>query len=340
MSNIARIENDLVKFIFIALLFFFSCKNKNKPAIPSNLSTFEERLEIMNNAINNAIREDSLYIVRGILFLENEKYEEAIADFMHAWKLDSSYPEALHRLSETYLAYFKSYEALQILKEASERFPESAETMRKLARLQLILKQYEEGFKALDKARKIGDGIPETAFLTGIFFKETGDTARAINSLQEAIEGDPDIEDAWIILGQLQEAKGNFIAGKYYESALQRDPENLQALLAKANFLARNNNLTEALLIFKKMQKLNPQLADPYFNAGLIYLDLDSIKQAFIDFNKAVSLNPLLIEGQYYCGLSAEWLGEYDKARKYYQTALRLAPDYSDPQDGLNRINK
>ena len=259
---------------------------------------------------------------------------------MYAWKLDSSHPKALHKLSETYLAYFKSYEALQILKEASKRFPESAETMRQLAKLQLILKQYEEGFRSLERARKIGDGIPETAFLTGLFFKETGDTARAINSLQEAIEGDPDIEDAWIILGQLQEAKGNLIAGKYYESALQRDPNNEQALMAKANFLARNNDLVGALLIFKKMQKLDSQNVDSYFNAGLIYLDLDSIKEASLSFNKAVSLNPLLVEGQYYCGLSAEWLGEFEKARKFYQTALRLAPDYKDPQEGLIRINK
>ena len=110
--------------------------------------------------------------------------------------------------------------------------------------------------------------------------------------------------------------------------------------MAKANFLARNNDLVGALLIFKKMQKLDSQNVDSYFNAGLIYLDLDSIKEASLSFNKAVSLNPLLVEGQYYCGLSAEWLGEFEKARKFYQTALRLAPDYKDPQEGLIRINK
>jgi tetratricopeptide (TPR) repeat protein len=340
MSYIVRMEKDLVKFTFITLLFIYGCKNKNTQAFPSNLSSFDKKLENINQAIKEAAKKDSLYIERGIIFLENEKYEEAIVDFMYAWKLDSSHPKALHKLSETYLAYFKSYEALQILKEASKRFPESAETMRQLAKLQLILKQYEEGFRSLERARKIGDGIPETAFLTGLFFKETGDTARAINSLQEAIEGDPDIEDAWIILGQLQEAKGNLIAGKYYESALQRDPNNEQALMAKANFLARNNDLVGALLIFKKMQKLDSQNVDSYFNAGLIYLDLDSIKEASLSFNKAVSLNPLLVEGQYYCGLSAEWLGEFEKARKFYQTALRLAPDYKDPQEGLIRINK
>jgi len=340
MSNIVRIIKGLIKFTLLAIIFFNGCSNKDQPLNKENLSVFDKKLASLNAAINKKANEDSLYLLRGYFFLENEKYEEAILDFSYAWKLDSSHPAALHQLAETYLAYFKSYEALQILKEAGKRFPGSAETWRKLAKLQLILKQYDDGFKSLEKARNTADGMPQTAFLTGVFFKEMGDTARAINSLQEAIEGDPDIEDAWIILGQLLEAKGMDLAGRYYETALQRNPTNKQALLAKANYLIRKDQLQEALIIFKKMQRLDPQNADSFFHAGLIYLDLDAVKQASEDFQKAVALNPLLVEAQYYSGLSSEWLGDEEKAAKYYQTALRLAPDYKDPREGLIRLNK
>lgn len=340
MFNIVKMEKGLSKFILLAILFLCGCKDKDKPLDEVSPSNFDYSLKNMSEAIGNSPDEDSLYLVRGSFYLKNEKFEEAALDFMQAWKLDSTYPEALHKLSDTYLAYFKSYEALQILTKAAEKFPNSAPTMRHLARLQLILKQYDDGFKSLEKARNIGEGIPETAFLLGIFFKEIGDTARAINSLQEAIEGDADIEDAWIILGQLQEAKGNAIAKKYYETALQRNPSNKQALLAKANFLAKNNELLSALRIFKKMQNLEPENADPFFNAGLIFLDVDSIEQASSQFDQAISLNPLLIEGQFYCGLSAEWLGNNEKAKKHYQLALRLAPDYKEAKDGLARLNK
>ncbi len=340
MFNIVKMEKGLSKFILLAILFLYGCKNKDKPFDEVSLSDFDQTLKNMNEAIGSTPDEDSLYLARGSFYLENEKFEEAVLDFMQAWKLDSTHPEALHKLSDTYLAYFKSYEALQILIKAGEKFPKSASTMRHLAKLQLILKQYDEGFKSLEKARNIGEGMPETAFLTGIFFKETGDTARAINSLQEAIEGDADIEDAWIILGQLQEAKGNSIAKRYYETALQRNPSNKQALMAKANFLAKNNDLLSALRIFKKLQRIEPENADPFFNAGLIFLDVDSIEQASSQFDQAISLNPLLIEGQFYCGLSAEWLGDNEKAKKHYQLALRLAPDYKDAKDGLVRLNK
>jgi tetratricopeptide (TPR) repeat protein len=340
MFHIFRIEKGFIMFTLIAIIFFNSCSHKEKPAKKEDLSAFDKKLESLNEAINKRAMDDSLYIVRGQFFLDNEKYEEAILDFMYAWKLDSSHPFALHQLAETYLNYFKSYDALQILKEAGKRFPDSAETWRKLAKLQLMLKQYDEGFKSLEKAINIGDGMPQTAFLTGVFFKEIGDTARAINSLQEAIEGDPDIEDAWIILGQLQEAKGLDKAGKYYETALQRNPTNIQALLAKANFLIRKDQLQDALLIFKKMQGLDPQNADAFFNAGLIYLDLDSIKQASAVFQEAINLNPLHVEAKYYGGLSYEWLGEKEKAKKYYQMAIRLAPDYKEPKEGLIRLNK
>lgn len=340
MFSRVKMEKSLSKFILLAILFLCSCENKDKPFDEVSPSNFDYTLKNMNEAIENSPDEDSLYLVRGDFYLKNEKFEEAVLDFVQAWKLDSTHPRALHKLSDTYLAYFKSYEALQILIKAAEKFPDSAPTMRHLARLQLILKQYDEGFKSLEKAKNTGEGIPETDFLSGIFFKEIGDTARAINSLQEAIEGDADIEDAWIILGQLQEAKGNSIAKKYYETALQRNPSNKQALMAKANFLAKNNDLLSALRIFRKMQNLEPENADPFFNAGLIFLDVDSIEQASSQFDRAISLNPLLIEGQFYCGLSAEWLGDNEKAKKHYQLALRLAPDYKEAKDGLVRLNK
>ena len=148
-------EKGLSKFILLALLFLYGCKNKDKPFDEVSLSNFDQTLKNMNEAIGSTPDEDSLYLARGSFYLENEKFEEAVLDFMQAWKLDSTYPEALHKLSDTYLAYFKSYEALQILIKAGEKFPKSASTMRHLAKLQLILKQYDEGFKSLEKARNI-----------------------------------------------------------------------------------------------------------------------------------------------------------------------------------------
>ena len=129
MFNIVKMEKGLSKFILPAILFLYGCKNNDKPFVDNSPSGFDHTLENMNEAIGTTPDEDSLYLIRGSFYLENEKFEEAVLDFMQAWKLDSTHPEALHKLSDTYLAYFKSYEALQILIKATEKFPNSAPTI-------------------------------------------------------------------------------------------------------------------------------------------------------------------------------------------------------------------
>ena len=94
--------------------------------------------------------------------------------------------------------------------------------------------------------------------------------------------------------------------------------------MANAFFLAKNYDLLSALRIFRILLIIEPENADPFFNAGLILLDVDSIEQALSQFDQAISLNPLLIEGQFYCGLSAEWLGNKEKAKNYILKAKSL----------------
>jgi len=331
-------NNGLLGFILASALFqLSSCETGPGPGTEGNTLIDKQLLEL-HTALERSPRDEGLYLKRGDYYLEKEAYGEAIQDYTRAWQIDSSRPEALFRLSDAYLAYFQSYDALQILEEAASRFPRSAETFRKLAKMQLILRQYEGGFRSLEKARTLGEGKPQTAFLTGMFFKETGDTARAINSFQEAIEGDPDLEDAWIILGNLQESRGHKIAARYYESALQRNPANVRALQAKGSLLARQGKLEEALSVFREMMRFDSQNEAAQFNAGLVLMDMDSIREAFTQFDQTRIINPLNVEAQYYAGLCAEILGESGKAEKYYQNALRLAPDYADARAGLRRL--
>jgi hypothetical protein len=75
MFNIVKMEKSLSKFIFLALLFLYGCKNNDKPFVDVSLSDFDYTLKNMNEAIGNTPDEDSLYLVRGSFYLENEKFE-------------------------------------------------------------------------------------------------------------------------------------------------------------------------------------------------------------------------------------------------------------------------
>jgi Flp pilus assembly protein TadD len=65
---------------------------------------------------------------------------------------------------------------------------------------------------------------------------------------------------------------------------------------------------------------------------------LNSIDNAFADFNQALKLNPKLAESWSNQALIYEIRGENSKATKSYQRAVILDPGYGPAQAGLSRV--
>ena len=87
------------------------------------------------------------------------------------------------------------------MERAVALYPQRIATLLKLSEVQLILKQHNTALETIDRILRIDPQNPEAYFMFGMIFKEMGDTARAVNSFQEAVELDADLIDAWINLG-------------------------------------------------------------------------------------------------------------------------------------------
>jgi tetratricopeptide (TPR) repeat protein len=298
----------------------------------------DPELEKINQAIGKNPDNPELYFKRANLYYDRDGFDEAILDLNKALRYDSTETRYLHLLADVYLDYFKSYQALKVMEKAAQLHPERIPTLLKLSEFQQILKLYEPSMKTLDQILKLDPSNAEAYFMFGMNFKEVGDTARAINSFQTAVENDPDLIDGWINLGHLQSALGNKIAGQYYETATRIDPKNLNALHAKGYYLQSIGELKKSLQVFKKMAKVDPQYTDAYFNAGLLLMDLDSLPAAYEQFNQALQTSPVHIQSFYYRGLCAEMQGQKNQAKKDFEQALRLAPDYQKAKEALIRV--
>lgn len=174
----------------------------------------------------------------------------------------------------------------------------------------------------------------------GMNFRELKDTVRAINSFQSAVEFDPDLTDAWILLGQLYQGLGDPLALQYFENALRVDSLSVAAYHAKAVYLNDLGKPLEALEVYREINLRFPQYEDAYFNAGLIYLDQDSIDKAYQQFDLLIRVSPIHIQGYYYRGLTEELSGHPEKARQDYEQALKFAPNYTLPKEGLQRLER
>ncbi len=337
------------KLFFWAVFFTFflatGCKNNNTDnqqnvAAEHTDSTLPRGIEALSKKIAANPNDPNAYLLRGKAYYELQGYDEAIADLKKAISLDSSKAEYFHYLSDVYLDYYKSREALNTLYRAEKLFPKNIPTLLKLAETQLILKNPEASLQTLGKIAKIDPTNADMFYLTGLDLLEQGKTDLAISAFQSATENNSDFIEAWIQLGELWMKKNDPVALKYFDNALRVDSNSILALHNKATYYTKNNELHKAIDIYKKIAVKNPQYEDAFFNAGLLYMDLDSMNQAFTNLNIAVNLNPTNPKAYYYRGLTSQFKGDIANAKKDFENALKLQPDMEKAKEALQKIIK
>ena len=224
------------------------------------------------------------------------------------------------------------------MENISNRYPERIPTLLKLSEFQLIIRKNEDAFRTLDRIFKLDPQNAEAFFMLGLNFKDVGDEQRAINSFQSAVENNPDLIDAWIELGYLLEKAENPMASKYFDNALRIDSLNTLALEAKENHLVGQKKYKEAIANYRKINRIDPQNPNAYYNIGLAYLQMDSIAQAQRNFNIAVKVDPVYLMGYFYRGYTAELSGDMEAAKQDYQQVLRLDPNFERASEALARL--
>jgi tetratricopeptide (TPR) repeat protein len=227
------------------------------------------------------------------------------------------------------------------MKWAEAAFPKRIPTLLKLAEFQFILKQYNDALFTLERIRAIDPLNAEMFFMFGNVFKGMDKTDQAINAYQSAVENDPDLVDAWINLAQLLADKNSPLAEKYFDNAIRIDSNNIEALHAKAYYLSnKKNDLQGAIKLYKKINTIDQQYEEGYFNLGLLYLDLDSLDKAYQSFDLAIKFNPTFVNAYYHRGVAAEMAGNLAQAKLDYKDVLRLDPDFAGAKVALERLNK
>jgi tetratricopeptide (TPR) repeat protein len=325
--------------ILLLAVSLFSCGSNDKKNGEANSKIQDQALTELNELIREDPKNPELLFQRAELYYKHTAYDEALDDLGAAQKIDSLKPEYYHLLADVYMDYYKSHFALKTMEKVVSLHPRRVPSLLKLAEFQYILKKYEKSIYTCNEVLAVDRTEPEAFFMLGMNFREIGDSERAKNSFQTAVEFDPQLIDAWLLLGTIYEAEKNPKALTYYESAVLMAPESVEALHAKAFYLQNHGNIPEAITIYRKINELDPQYTDAYLNSGLLFMELDSVKQAREYFNLFVKkdlTNPI---GYFYRGVSNEALGNLKNARLDYEQALRLSPDFEDAQKALDDLN-
>ncbi len=300
--------------------------------------TGDPAIDGLTEAIKSSPDDPMLYFKRSEIFYERQAYDQAIADLALVLKLDSTNLKAHHLLADVYMDSYQSARALHTMQRAALLYPDSINTKLKLSEFELILKQYDAALHTVADIMKIRPGHPEGLFMLGLIYRDQGKTDLAIGAFQSAVERNPDMSEAWVILGDLMDRTHNPLASQYFDNAVSVAPDNVAAWHAKAYYLQNNNKIDEALVIYKHIHSLDAQYPEAYLNAGILLMYKDSLDAALKEINILGEIDPANPAAWFYKGKIYHLKGQKDEAKAAYEQALRLDPDYGQAKDGLEEV--
>lgn len=331
------------KLHFLLLLIFpllFSC-GETTTEVTGDSVMVKDSLTALNDSIRKDPNNLDLYHQRALYYLDHKDLAAAQADINRVLAIDSSNTKYLLSGANIHFFMNKIQRADQLLKRAVEVEPENIECLLKLAELHFYLKRYDEEVAVLDKVLSLDKRNAQAYFMRGMIAREKGDTTKAINEMQLAVQMDPDYYNAYILLGDMAAAQKNPLAIDFYANALKIQPASIEALYHLGMYYQATEQPRLAINTYLSILQLDPMHFDAHYNLGYVYaFQVDSMDQALKYYDLAIRDNPASDRAYWARGRCYEDAGEYTKASADYSKALELNPQFSPAAEGLERLGK
>ena len=251
---------------------------------------YTQALQHLNQALDIAPDNASLFYDRAILFQTQGEYKVAIQNYNLTLFLDPYYTNA-------YLDRGLCFEALG---------------------------EYDSAFKSYESALAVEPSFASAWYNKGNLLKTKGLFELAHHCYTVAIAINPDFWAAFTnnglalyALKRYEEARAN------YDRAIDISPQTALIYYNKGNTLRSLGNLDLASLCYDKAIEINPKFTEAYANRGLIKKDQNQLIQAIEDYTTALSQTPDLLEAQWNLSIAQLMLGEWQKGWEGYELRFK-----------------
>lgn len=130
--------------------------------------------------------------------------------------------------------------------------------------------------------------------------------------------------------------QGNLSAAKKsYQRALEKNPDELEALVLLAMLLIQEKDYHNALQYFLKAERCAPQHPQVQVHLGNTYKLLSQPELALQHYQKALELKPNYAEAHHNLANLYGQLQKNEAAHQHYQKAIELKPDYIEAYNHL-----
>jgi tetratricopeptide (TPR) repeat protein len=268
----------------------------------------------------------------GVLNYQEQRYQEAIANFERMQKVAPNDPRGLIGKAQTLQGMKKWDEAIRILQEDLKVNPQRSFYRLALANTAVEAKQYD---LAISEYRKLLEKNPknfDVQIRLAEAIRRKGDIQTSIVEFQKAKDLNPSDPTAYVHLALLFEGEGRAQEAKpLYEQILKIEPDNAVALNNLAFNLAEyGGDLDQALTMAQRAKAKFPHHLDIADTLGYILVKKNLSDNAITILREIVGKdqkNPIY---RYHLAVALAQKGDKAAARKEAEEALRNKPSKQD----------
>jgi tetratricopeptide (TPR) repeat protein len=320
----------------------------------------EQSIKPLSRVIAAEPQNAEAYRLRGTGYAGVFKVQEALADLQEAIALDPQDHEAYYTLALVYLREEQFDKAAEELGRAIENYTPKPgqedipfvngytalastyieygkkvnDPATKKTAFQAAIDQSETVLKQMDKRNPAFAPYRALALLSrGIGERMQGELGKAIRTLTEAIELNPNLAEAYFrrgicfnLIGEDKMAIADFVQSANL-SIEQPDP---RANLWEGLTHAKSGEYIEAIRAYGNAIAASNRYTPAFVNRGLAYMQLEEFDKAIADFNEAIRLEPAQAEHYYKRGVAYARQADYEKASASFASAIALNDKHVD----------
>ncbi|KAK1292177.1 Anaphase-promoting complex subunit 7 [Acorus calamus] len=217
---------------------------------------------------------------------------------------------------------------LEHFSELLLRFPNNVHILLEMAKVEATIGRNDESIINFEKARSMDPYVVTYMDEYAMLLKAKSDQSKLSRLIHDLLSIDPGRPEVLVALSVLWERKDERRALAYAEKSLRIDDRHICGHIMKGNLCLLLNRPDAAVTAFRGAQELRPDLRS-YQGLVRSYLALSKVKEALYTAREAMKSMPQSAKALKIVGdVHASNVGGREKARKFYESALRLEPGF------------
>lgn len=253
----------------------------------------------------------------------------------------SEYTRWLHRYVEAQCCIASSdYKGgLEHFSDLLQRFPNNVHILLEIAKVEAITGRSEEAIMNFEKIRSIDPFVMTYMDEYAMLLNSKSDSSKLNRLVHDLLNIDPARAEAFVALSLLWEKKDERRALAYAEKSIRIDDRHILGHITKGRLFLSLNRPDAAVTAFRAAQELRPDLRS-YQGLVRSYLALSKFKEALYTAREAMKIMPQSAKALKLVGdVHASNSSGRDKAKKFYESSLRLEPGYLDAALALAELH-